>query len=75
MGNKVEYRGDSEVDADRKGWRVIPAAIYRYYLSKRTHVWAAASVSESGGLYEKARHFEADPSRAWDLGAGLVHHF
>ena len=46
MGNKVEYQGDSEVDADRKGWRVIPAAIYRYYLSKRTHIWAAASVSE-----------------------------
>lgn len=75
MGNKVEYQGDSEVDADRKGWRVIPAAIYRYYLSKRTHIWAAASVSESGGLYEKARHFEGDPSKAWDLGAGLVHHF
>lgn len=75
MGNKVEYKGDSAVDGDREGWRVIPATIYRYYLSKRTHFWAAASTSQSGGLYKKAREFEKDPTKAWDVGAGLVHHF
>lgn len=75
MGNKVEYKGDSAVDGDREGWRVIPATIYRYYLSKRTHFWASASTSQSGGLYKKAREFEKDPTKAWDVGAGLVHHF
>lgn len=75
MGNKVEYKGDSAVDGDSEGWRVIPATIYRYYLSKRTHFWASASTSQSGGLYKKAREFEKDPTKAWDVGAGLVHHF
>ena len=75
MGNKVEYKGDSAVDGDHEGWRVIPATIYRYYLSKRTHFWASASTSQSGGLYKKAREFEKDPTKAWDVGAGLVHHF
>ena len=74
MGNKVEYKGDSAVDGDREGWRVIPATIYRYYLSKHTHFWASASTSQSGGLYKKAREFEKDPTKAWDVGAGLVHH-
>jgi hypothetical protein len=67
--------GDSAVDGDHEGWRVIPATIYRYYLSKRTHFWASASTSQSGGLYKKAREFEKDPTKAWDVGAGLVHHF
>lgn len=75
MGNKVEYKGDSHVDGDKDGWRVNPAAIYRYYLSKRTHVWAAASTTQSGGLYKKSRSFQADPTKAWDVGTGLVHHF
>lgn len=75
MGNKVEYKGDSAVDGDSEGWRVIPATIYRYYLSKHTHFWASASTSQSGGLYKKAREFERDPTKAWDVGAGLVHHF
>ena len=44
-------------------------------MSKRTHFWAAASTSQSGGLYKKAREFEKDPTKAWDVGAGLVHHF
>lgn len=75
FSNKVEYKGDSAVDGDSEGWRVIPATIYRYYLSKRTHFWASASTSQSGGLYKKAREFEKDPTKAWDVGAGLVHHF
>lgn len=75
MGNKVEYKGDSHVDGDKDGWRVNPAAIYRYYLSKRTHVWAAASTTQSCGLYKKSRSFQADPTKAWDVGTGLVHHF
>ena len=37
--------------------------------------WASASTSQSGGLYKKAREFEKDPTKAWDVGAGLVHHF
>ncbi len=74
MGNKVEYKGDSAVDGDREGWRVIPATIYRYYLSKHTHFWASASTSQSGGLQEGPRIRKKDPTKAWDVGAGLVHH-
>ena len=75
MANHVKYMGDSEVVGDRDGWRISPATIYRYFLSKRTHVWAAASMTHGTGIYERARNHAADPLKTVDFGAGLTHHF
>ena len=59
-------RATAPSTATAKVGAVIPATIYRYYLSKRTHFWASASTSQSGGLYKKAREFEKDPTKAWE---------
>ena len=77
MGNRVEYQGDSVLPEGvrRVGYRVVPAGIYRYYFSKRTHLWAAASYSNGYGLYEGARNSAIDPVQAVNFGMGLSHWF
>ncbi len=75
MGNYVEYKGESAVEGDCDGWRISPAAIYRYHFSKRTHLWAAVSLTHGTGLYEGARNSAIDPAKSVDYGLGLVHHF
>lgn len=77
MGNRVEYQGDSVLPEGvrRVGYRVVPAGIYRYYFSKRTHLWAAASYSNGYGLYEGARNSAIDPVQVVNFGMGLSHWF
>lgn len=68
-------QGDSAVTGDRDGTRYSLATIYRYYLSKRPRLWAAASLTEGNGLYKKGRDNAVDPTRSKDIGVGLVTHF
>ena len=75
MGNHVKYMGESAVTGSRDGYRVSPAAIYRYYFSRRTHLWAAASTTYGNGIYKAARNSTLDPAKTVDFGAGLVHKF
>lgn len=75
MGNHVKYMGESAVTGSRDGYRVSPAAIYRYYFSRRTHLWAAASTTYGNGIYKATRNSTLDPAKTVDFGAGLVHKF
>lgn len=75
MANHVKYQGSSEVVGDRSGNRFSPAIIHRYWLSKRTHIWSAASMTYGTGIYKNAHNASADPLKTVDFGMGLVHHF
>lgn len=75
QGNRSKYNGDAAEGQRTVGYRVSPAAIYRYPFSKRTTLWSAVSWSHGWGMYKDVKSTALDQPTATTWGLGLTHTF
>ena len=57
------------------GWRINPAAIYRYPVSRRTTLWTALSWTHGYGMYRRVKDHPVDNPNTTSWGAGVTHFF
>lgn len=72
---RSEFKGDNPQNLSTTGWRINPAMIYRYPLSKHTRLWTALTWSHGYGMYRNVKNAPADSPNATTWGAGLLHTF
>lgn len=72
---RSEFKGDNPKNLSTTGWRINPAVIYRYPLSKHTRLWTSVTWSHGYGMYRRVKDAPADTPNATTFGAGLLHSF
>lgn len=77
--NHTTYKGDGEMPAGvpQSGNRYLLASSYKYFLSKRTHLFAIANYSEGHGIYQlnSLKSNAADPIDRVMFVLGMHHTF
>ncbi len=72
---RSEFKGDNPEGLSTTGWRINPAVIYRYPLSKHTRLWTSVTWTHGYGMYRRVKQTPADAPNATTFGAGLLHSF
>ena len=76
QASRSEYKGDAkDGNLSTSGWRINPAAIYRYPISRRTTLWTALSWTHGYGMYRRVKDHPIDNPNATTWGAGVTHFF
>ncbi|WP_226960374.1 porin [Sutterella faecalis] len=76
QASRSEYKGDAnDGNLSTSGWRINPAAIYRYPVSRRTTLWTALSWTHGYGMYRRVKDHPVDNPNTTSWGAGVTHFF